>query len=97
MSELAERLKRGWHGMAVITLGGVRHLEICLEAADRIEALEAENEQLKIGKIASLARKVDELQARLDGREHIDTKDCWCHPTMESYENGDLIIHHKPN
>ncbi len=40
MSDLVERLKRGWHGMAVITLGGVRHLEICLEAADRIEALE---------------------------------------------------------
>ncbi len=63
----------------------------------RIEELERENEELQIGKIARLARKVDELTARLEGREHIDSEDCWCHPTIESYDNGDLVIHHKPN
>lgn len=26
-------------------------------------------------------------------RSHEETKDCWCHPVVETYPNGDLVIH----
>jgi len=25
--------------------------------------------------------------------EHVESEDCWCHPTVEHYEYGDVVIH----
>ena len=47
IDELIKELRRGSHSMAAITLGGCRHLAICLDAADTIESQQAENAILK--------------------------------------------------
>lgn len=28
---------------------------------------------------------------------HTDSEDCWCCPTIEEHEGGNLIIHNRPN
>lgn len=28
--------------------------------------------------------------------KHQDSVDCWCHPTVEKYPHGMVVIHNKP-
>ena len=39
-------------------------------------------------------RKAERLRMLAGEGVHDESKDCWCHPTVETYPNGDLVIHH---
>jgi hypothetical protein len=58
MGDLVKRLRSGFDPSTLITLGGKRHDGRSLEAADRIEALEAQ-----LAAADELARCIEDLQA----------------------------------
>jgi len=46
------------------------------------------------GELKSRYKKFDK---EINEREHDDSEDCWCCPTIVQYEHGNVIVHNRPN